>query len=1375
MTPTHKKPSRRFAAAIAASALFALAVNVAPAAAAETRVFLETFSSAAKPSFSGGISAAVDQSTGDVLVLEAGTAQISRYHSDGTPSNFSALGTNIIDGVGPGPDQTPENGLVFESAFYSQIAVDNSGTATDGNIYVTQNEYGGGLHLIDVFASNGEFLGQITGAGETGFGEGTLGQLTISPCGVAVDGSGRVYVAGWREDKIYKFDPTANPPTNGDYVTSLSTSAPCGLAVGAGPTNGSLFVTEYGGSVFKLDIASGALAYVVFPERNNDQATQVAVNSADGHVLVTTGGSNSLGIREYEASADSGALPITIFGRSQFVAVDGSTGRAYAQGNEDEGEPGRLNVYSPLLPLPDAFVAPASNVEKTSATLNGTVETFGEPVTECFFEYVTEESYEPETENPYAAGQTAPCVEGSGEIGTGTSKVHADVGGLAEETRYHYRLIAGNAYGRGDLSNDEAFQTKSKPELLGEWAEDVTVHEATLKAQINPQSAATTYRFEWGQAGVPYEHITADLAIGSEPKPQTVGLFLQGLQADTAYHYRVVAENEIGTSEGPERSFITFPPPPPPDANCPNQVLRYGDSAPLPDCRAYEMVSPIDKNGGDIVGGDEGESGAVSWVQASTNGERITYTSTASFAGQQSSIAPNQYLGKRTAGGWANEGIYPPVVGESVPGEMAFGLYRMFMAFTPDLCSAWLRDIQDPPATPDGLAGFMNNLYRRDNCGVDEGGLEALAPSYEVELPPGTPDLGIDRDSMHGVSDDGRHAVFTATAPLTDDAHPLAQLKPQIFDRFCPTVESELCQSGGSGQLALVSVLPDGSGGDPVPGDGKGFAASGATQVGAGGGGNLRNAVSLDGSRVYWSSVSFPGTFVGKIYVRLHPEQGVVSGECTKASKACTLPVSAAENASFWQASADGSKALYDEGFEGTQRPLRLFEFDLEQAIAEEPPRRLISKEALGVAGAAEDLSRIYFVAGPAFGSGDLSAGSATVENVNTKPGSAFRPGQRIEGDGIPAGTTIVSVGPSLTLSAAATASGLGVDLTAQELPTGAQENSEGDVAQIDRPNLYLEEDGALTFVATLLRADVEGFEPGSNIRAYDAAAHAPLFRASRVTRDGSHIVFETRAALTGYDNTAPDGRPVVEVFMYEAGGELICVSCNPTLGRPMGIEEMSRPYTESYGQTDGAKTYVPAAAWIPTWEHPLHASHVLAQDGSRIFFNSFDALLPRDNNGAQDVYQWEAAGTGGCELDDAQYFPQNGGCIYLISSGESSFESRYLEASADGKDVFFTTAASLLPQDPGSIDLYDARVNGGFPQPVQAAECEGEACQSPPAPPDDPTPASSAFRGAGNVKPTSKRCPKGKRRVKRKGQERCLAKKKHTKGRAGGERGAGR
>ena len=121
-----------------------------------------------------------------------------------------------------------------------------------------------------------------------------------------------------------------------------------------------------------------------------------------------------------------------------------------------------------------------------------------------------------------------------------------------------------------------------------------------------------------------------------------------------------------------------------------------------------------------------------------------------------------------------------------------------------------------------------------------------------------------------------------------------------------------------------------------------------------------------------------------------------------------------------------------------------------------------------------------------------------------------------------------------------------------------------------------------------------------------------------------------------------------------------------------------------------------------------------------------------------------------------------------MISSGESPTDSEFVDASSDGTDVFFATGSSLLPQDPGLIDVYDARAGGGYPPAHNSpAACEGEACQGPLAPPDDPTPASSAFEGAGNTTVPVKK-PKHKKRQRRKAAKGHNGRRANHKERAG-------
>ena len=120
-------------------------------------------------------------------------------------------------------------------------------------------------------------------------------------------------------------------------------------------------------------------------------------------------------------------------------------------------------------------------------------------------------------------------------------------------------------------------------------------------------------------------------------------------------------------------------------------------------------------------------------------------------------------------------------------------------------------------------------------------------------------------------------------------------------------------------------------------------------------------------------------------------------------------------------------------------------------------------------------------------------------------------------------------------------------------------------------------------------------------------------------------------------------------------------------------------------------------------------------------------------------------------------YVASSEGCVGLISSGTSSSESVFYDASENGDDVFFDTTSQLVPEDyDKAFDLYDAHLCGGEgvpcrTTPVSSPPCEeGESCKAAPSP--QPfifgAPPSETFNGAGNVAPvetTGTVKPKGK------------------------------
>jgi WD40-like Beta Propeller Repeat len=285
---------------------------------------------------------------------------------------------------------------------------------------------------------------------------------------------------------------------------------------------------------------------------------------------------------------------------------------------------------------------------------------------------------------------------------------------------------------------------------------------------------------------------------------------------------------------------------------------------------------------------------------------------------------------------------------------------------------------------------------------------------------------------------------------------------------------------------------------------------------------------------------------------------------------------------------------------------------------------------------------------------------------------------------------------------------------------------------------------------------------------------------ASRVSPDGRWLAFMSERELTGYDNRdALTGERDQEVYLYDAqSARLACASCNPTGARPVGAADHD-------GLVDGRGIFrerrlaadIPAWTWLggfggDVFGKAVYQSRYLSDSG-RLFFNSHDALVPQDVNGNWDVYQYEPPGVGSCSTSAATFSERSGGCVGLISSGTSSEESAFLDASATGGrdaeghegggDVFFLTASKLSSQDyDTALDVYDAHECTGespcLPAPAaQPPACVTEAsCKASPTPQPGVygLPSSATFSGPGNaagsnppvVTKKTVKCPKGKK-----------------------------
>lgn len=366
----------------------------------------------------------------------------------------------------------------------------------------------------------------------------------------------------------------------------------------------------------------------------------------------------------------------------------------------------------------------------------------------------------------------------------------------------------------------------------------------------------------------------------------------------------------------------------------------------------------------------------------------------------------------------------------------------------------------------------------------------------------------------------------------------------------------------------------------------------------------------------------------------------------------------------------------------------------------------LLPGESSGTPGAAlaapngavsADGSRIYFELG-----GDLylrEAGETVQVDAPAGGGGTF---ETASGDG-----SVAYFSKAGHLYRFATASGAASDLT----PAGGIEGVLG-----------ASPDGAAVYYATAAGVFLrEGASTTKIAAGADASNYPPATGTARVAANGN-LAFLASAPLTGFDSGG-----FAEAFVYSAAtGSLTCASCNPTGARALGAAAIPGAPRNGLG----------AAAPRPYKPRALSAA------GTRLFFESRDKLAPADTNAAADVYQWEARGTGGCQ--------RAGGCLELISSGRSAGGASFVDASADGDDAYFLTDGSLVPSDTRLLDLYDARVGGGFPPPAVPIPCLGDACQPVPSPPDDTPPATLLPRAEGNP-PLRIQKPKRKKQAKSK------------------------
>jgi hypothetical protein len=476
------------------------------------------------------------------------------------------------------------------------------------------------------------------------------------------------------------------------------------------------------------------------------------------------------------------------------------------------------------------------------------------------------------------------------------------------------------------------FAPSEAPPVAGsESVDSVTATTAAARAQVQSAVTNARYTFQYITAAALEANGPADPFAGASEAPagggelapgaqtQSVVASLTGLAPDTQYHFRIVATSRCDAAEpakiceaaGKGGSFRTFP----------------AEAAGLPDHRAYELVSPVQKNGGEAIPDDPSRGtctsckpailGASYPRQSSPDGDALVYEGFP-FSLTAGAAVNNEYLSTRTSSGWSTATLAPTALTPSAEAGYA--------AFDANLDQGILYQDAPPSLAPTAPSEYTN-LYSQATA--DSGSLTPLVTVTPPDRTAGVPGgaSGTFKLTYSGASADFSRQFFAANDALTE-ATPLAPAAHDWGESAYNLYESH------DGALRLVNVLPNG---ETVPGS---YGVRGENK-GSPKPADFSHAISDDGAVAFWSAGS------GQVYAR-------VDGETT---------IEVPDAAPFLTASADGTKVLLGDGHI----------YDLSTGETTDLTAGHGGFE--GILGQSEDLSTVYFV--------DTAALTGEEENAN--------------------------------------------------------------------------------------------------------------------------------------------------------------------------------------------------------------------------------------------------------------------------------------------------------------------------------------------------------------------------------------------------------
>jgi hypothetical protein len=838
-----------------------------------------------------------------------------------------------------------------------------------------------------------------------------------------------------------------------------------------------------------------------------------------------------------------------------------------------------------------------------------------------------------------------------------------------------------------------ATEAPGPPTITGPAADSVSPETATLSASIDPRGAATptTTTVQYGTAPCTQGACTATPGpalggpgFGQEGfGEQQITVPITGLTPASTYHYRFTATGEDGQATSTEGIFAT----------------PAASGLLVADARGWELVSPAQKEGAAVEAPREegglmqaaGDGGAVTYVTDAPIGDpegsrSLEATQMLACSAREHGCAPG------AAQTWSSKDIVTPNERGS-GGTPAFP--TEYQLFSSDLALALVQPIAEnnssgplaePPLTPPSSEAERGHqeksIYLRSDTPIapetpaqaaiyeqaqsngqamGNAGFLALLNGADVTSgEPFGPTPGAGHESeVEAATPDLSHVLLSSPAPLT------------------PGAANNDLYEWTEDRLTLVNLPP--GGGAPIAN-----ARAGSEH------GFSRGAISNDGTRVFWSAEE------GHLYVRKTsaPEQTL---QLDVAQGVSEPPVAGAV---FQSASGDGDRVFFTDtepltpGAGAGERSPDLYVCELSENPASHllepcrltdltPPLQGEAADVQGVViGAAQDGSSVFFVA-----DGALTA-TPNDHGETAQAGGCLREPEHATAPAATCNLYTVRYQP---------ATGWGAPVFIARL-SGEQPSGEHEFTFAgDQPDWESSSDNPPDL------GDIT----------------------SRVSPNGRFLAFMSERPLTGYDNraTSPAAHdaPVEEVYLYDAhSGRLVCVSCDPSGARPLGLHDPSVSEDTSYPEGYGLlvdRRHVWADRWlaasVPGYsafkrQYALYQPRYLSNAG-RVFFDTPEALVAQDHNGLQDVYEYEPQGVPQgphqCTAQTATFAAAGEGCVGLISSGSSTHESAFVDASETGGegehgetlaegggDAFFVTAAPLVPADTdNALDLYDA------------------------------------------------------------------------------------